>query len=139
MTTTAITLAEHQLDAIADRVAARLAKLLPGDENASAAGPLVDAATVAAALGVSRETVYTHAGELGGVRIGNGSRGRLRFDLRRALTAWTSCSERKGSPTPKPPQTKASRRGRRRPKGSGVDLLPIRGPRTPVFDDVESI
>ena len=40
----------------------------------------VDAAVVAARLGVDRDWVYAHADELGAVRLG-GSRGRLRFDL----------------------------------------------------------
>jgi hypothetical protein len=44
------------------------------------AGRLVDAATVARLLGVSRATVYANADQLGGIRLGNGKRARLRFD-----------------------------------------------------------
>jgi hypothetical protein len=50
-------------------------------------GRRVDAATVADALGVSRDWVYAHASELGGRRIGTGARGRLRFDLDQILAA----------------------------------------------------
>jgi hypothetical protein len=61
---------------------------------------LVDAATVAAALGVSRHCVYAHADELGGQRIGDGPRGRLRFDLVTALEGWMHRSSRRGSALP---------------------------------------
>lgn len=43
---------------------------------------LVDAATLAQALGVDRRWVYAHAKQLGGIRLG-GPQGRLRFDLAR--------------------------------------------------------
>src|ERR1035441_1555399 len=78
------------VDAIAERVVERLRGEL-------VRGSLVDAATVADALGVSRDCVYAHAHELGGHRVGAGARGRLRFDLNRALLAWTSCSRSKES------------------------------------------
>jgi hypothetical protein len=69
-------LAEEQLDRLADLVAARLAS------NPIAPQCLVDAATLAEQLGVSRATIYEHAQELGAVRVGAGVRGRLRFDPR---------------------------------------------------------
>jgi hypothetical protein len=57
----------------------------------------VRSSTFVAALNVSRDTVYAHVERLGGRRIGNGPRGRLRFDLDRALKAWTtSCVGRQG-------------------------------------------
>lgn len=42
--------------------------------------PLVDAATLAVELGVSRDWVYEHAHELGALRLGSGPKARLRFD-----------------------------------------------------------
>jgi hypothetical protein len=42
---------------------------------------LVDAATLAGELGVDRSWVYTHRDELGAVRLGSGSKPRLRFDV----------------------------------------------------------
>jgi len=84
---------------------------------------MVDAATLAAELGVSRDFVYAHASELGGQRLGAGPRGRLRFDLAQALAAWASRpprTEPSGPPTP----IRAQRR--RQPGGDGK-LLPIRG------------
>ena len=50
-------------------------------------------------LELSRDWVYAHAEELGEQRIGDGPRGRLRVDLDRALTAWTSCSHGESGPT----------------------------------------
>ena|SRR5208283_5705800 len=79
-----LTLTDDQLDALADAVAERLAERSP---PASQSG-LVDAQTIAAALGISRETVYDHADELGGVRIGDGERPRWRFNLQTAIDAW---------------------------------------------------
>jgi hypothetical protein len=90
--------------------------------------PLVDAATVAVALGVSRVFVYDHAYELGGRRIGNGPRGRLRFDLDEARKGWSGHSINKESQAPKQSVTSGNpRRSRRRRSGSSLDLLPIRG------------
>lgn len=78
-----ITLSEAQLDQLADRIAQRLRTRPPH-------GPrLVDAQTLADALGVRRETVYAHADELGAIRLGGGSKPRLRFDLEAARMAFT--------------------------------------------------
>lgn len=85
---------------------------------------LVDAATLAAALGVSRDFVYAHANELGGERIGNGPRGRLRFDLDNALAAYAPNPASKEPPAPPKPTPK---RRRRKPTSGATRLLPIRG------------
>jgi hypothetical protein len=87
---------------------------------------LVDAATLATALGVSRDFVYAHASELGGERIGSGPQGRLRFDLDRALAACASNPARKEPP--QPPTTSSKRR--RKPTSGATRLLPIRGAAT---------
>lgn len=76
-TTTELTARELLLaDAIAERVAGLL-----HIEGASAADRLVTAAEVAHELRVERQWVYEHAEELGARRLGDGPRGRLRFDL----------------------------------------------------------
>ncbi|MGA9876454.1 MAG: hypothetical protein WBQ21_11665 [Solirubrobacteraceae bacterium] len=109
------------VDAIAERVADVL-------RSGAVRVRLVDAATLADALGVSRDCVYVHASELGGERIGNGPRGRLRFDLDRALAAWTSRFESERSHKYEvPAQARVSRRTKPRRLGSGPNLLPIRG------------
>ena len=83
----ALTLTDDQLDALADAVAERLESKVSNALGTSPQG-LVDAQTVADALGLGRETVYDHAGELGGVRIGDGQRPRWRFNLQTATDAW---------------------------------------------------
>lgn len=110
---------------LVEAIAGRVAELLRAKP---AHGGLVDARTVVAALGVSRDCVYSHADELGGERIGSGPRGRLRFDLDRALAAWTFRSHSKESRTPKrPAPTGDVARGCRQRMGSSPGLLPIRG------------
>jgi hypothetical protein len=79
-----------RLDLIADMVAERLTRAAA----APAHGQLVDAATVARELGVTRQTVYARAAELGGVRIGDGPKPRWRFDLEAARDAVACSSSR---------------------------------------------
>jgi hypothetical protein len=84
---------EHDIQRIAERVVELLAAREQTPPSAGAAGSvlvhqraapepsgLVDAATLAQALGVDRGWVYAHAEQLGGIRLG-GPQGRLRFDL----------------------------------------------------------
>jgi hypothetical protein len=77
-------LAEEQLERLADLIAARLAN------TPIAPQALVDAATLARQLGVSRATIYEHARELGAVRVGGAARGRLRFDPQQVLRTLSS-------------------------------------------------
>jgi len=115
-----LTLSADQLDVIAVRVAELL--------RPAPSARLVDAQTVADALGVSRDTVYAHADRLGGRRIGDGKRPRLRFELEQALEAWNHRSAGGGSLDPETHTVRAvSRRRRGAGKGSGRRLLPIHG------------
>ncbi len=144
----ALPVVEELLEPLADLIVARLATRLEAGEscirNQGVEAPtgaekgsvglrgldarLVDAEVVASALGVSRECVYTHAEELGGHRIGNGPRGRLRFDLDHALAAWTSRSgSNRSQPTPSPATKPNTRRHARQRMGSDTPLLPIKG------------
>jgi hypothetical protein len=108
-------------DTIAERVTERL---IAAPQRVR----LVDAAALAQTLGISRDCVYSHAAELGGKRIGDGPRGRLRFDLDRALSAWSACSTSKESQAPQTPVAAGgSSRRRRQRLGSSLELLPIRG------------
>jgi hypothetical protein len=54
---------------------------------------LVDPATLAVELGVSRDFVYEHAATLGALRLGSGPKARLRFDpvTARAALAANAC------------------------------------------------
>lgn len=66
-----MTLDADDVEAIARRVA----------ELVGRAAGFVDAQTVASELRVERDWVYAHAHELGAVRLGDGPKARLRFDL----------------------------------------------------------
>ncbi len=65
---------------VADAIAERVAELLSTHET-PVTHQLVSAAEVARELNVGRQWVYEHADELGAHRLGDGPRGRLRFDL----------------------------------------------------------
>lgn len=70
-----MTLEPDEIEQIAQRVVALL-----HEQRLLEPVRLVDATTLAHALGVERDWVYAHAHQLGAVRLG-GPRGRLRFDL----------------------------------------------------------
>lgn len=105
------------VEAIAQRTAELVLERLAG------VVPLVDAQTVAGALGISPETVRGHADELGVVRVGTGSRPRLRFDLATARAAWNARSVGERSQAAETPKASAPRA---KVKARGVELVPIR-------------
>jgi hypothetical protein len=110
--------------AFADAVAERVAHLL-GSHQPTAG--LVDASAVAARLGVSRDWVYAHADEMGGRRIGEGSRGRLRFDLDQVLHAWRSDTKSEEAQANKPaPLSPAVARAASIRTKRDPELLPVR-------------
>ena len=84
---------------------------------------LVDATTLAKAIGMSRAYVYEHAAELGAVQIGDGDKPRLRFNLDAALAAFSVLTDKPptAAPVQQPP--------RRRPSTTSAPLLPIAGER----------
>ena len=103
-----------------DAVAARVVELLR--EQPAEAPRYVDAATLARALSVERTWVYQRARELGALRLGDGPKARLRFDLERARAALAEMNARDRPPRDKPPRR---RRGRPRKRASspGVELI----------------
>lgn len=107
---------EAELTRLADLVADRLAdRLLPVLAERDTGG-LVDAAELARILGVSRSVVYANRERFGVVRVGTGSRPRLRFDPDRARAALDR------------PTTVDRAEPRRRARSApAVPLLPIRG------------
>ena len=119
-----IELTSEQLAELAHMVAERLRGVLPDQPTLSATGALVDAQTVAAALGVDRSWVYEHASDLGGKRIGKVN-----------VRAGGSISRRRSRPEP-PNRRRAwwkvfrPRKRTRRAGGNGsVPLMAIRGER----------
>lgn len=102
-----------------DAVARRVVELLREETTRRTGGTdLISPAEVAQMLGVSRDYVYRHHAELGAVRVGAGSRPRLRFDP--AVVTERLAGESQSHT----PQRSPSRR--RRPRQEH-DLLPIRG------------
>ena len=100
-----------------DAVAEHLAEVVsPAPANVG----LVDAQELAEQLGVARDWVYANAARLGGVRLGDGPRARLRFDAERAREALTG-NAGGGQPT----NVAASRRRRGRPRRKTVAAVPL--------------
>ena len=103
------------IDAIAQRVADILrAESFPTRE------PLITATDVAARFGVSRTWVYDNAQRLGAIRLGTGSKARLRFD-----------PERVSDFIEVEPNSRERSEGRSAPAPTRwlekADLIPIRG------------
>lgn len=122
-----MTLDDEDIQRIADRVCRLLGvrerSVAPKhafavEQQASQPTPeLVDAATVASLLAVERSWVYAHAEWLGGIRLGEGPRGRLRFDPRIARDRLADHEPPVGPTTPtKPPVRRRRRRGCSRPE-----------------------
>lgn len=108
--TAPVQLAPDCIEAIAQRVA----ELVRDPETAQ----FIDAAEVGRRFGVSREWVYAHAEELGAVRLGDGSRARMRFDVQK-VAEWF------GSPRSSREPQREKRSAVRRT--SEAPLLPVKG------------
>jgi len=79
---------------------------------------LVDPATLALELGVSRDWVYEHSAELGALRLGNGPKPRLRFD---PVAVRDALSPKSGDEPAVPPRATG-----RRAAPSAAPKLPVR-------------
>jgi hypothetical protein len=73
---------------IASIVALEVAREVIGPVGARQEREFLDASELARVLGVERDWIYEHQEQLGAIRLGNGRRPRLRFELRRALEAF---------------------------------------------------
>jgi len=89
-----MTLDSEDIEAIAERAAHRVVQML--DRPGERAHQLLEAKELARKLSVSVDYVYTHAMDLGAMRLGDGPKARLRFDLR---TAQRAMRERKQPPS----------------------------------------
>jgi hypothetical protein len=98
-------LTDDQLVRLADLIADRLCGV------PSASDALVDAAELGRQLGLSRATIYARKAELGAVRVGNGSRARLRFDVERATEALRAAPTLPPQQPPRPRKRRAAKRG----------------------------
>lgn len=115
-------LSAERVEAIASRVADLLG-------SAPAAPQLVDATEIAGRFGLKRSYVYDHADELGAIRLGDGPRGRLRFDPAKVAERLSACSDSRGSEQA-PDRTAEPKPAPRRRHRSGAErrLLPITPP-----------
>jgi hypothetical protein len=80
-----MTLDGEDIEAIAERAAHRVVQLL--ERSGPGAFQLLEPKQLASALNVSLDYVYAHAADLGVMRLGDGPKARLRFDLNTAQTA----------------------------------------------------
>jgi hypothetical protein len=103
------------LDALAEKVAERLAVFIPDLVAAAHVARMVDAKECARELRVSRDYVYDHRAELGGEKVA----GIIRFDLERARAAFAA------SPSPVSSAPPRRRRTGRRAR----ELLPVKDDR----------
>ncbi len=106
---------------LVEAVARRTAQLVLEQLDARVdIGPrrLVEAAELARLLNVSRDAVYANADRFGAVRIGDGPRARLRFDVERAFAAQQQVHAKARTPQP------TRRRDQR--ADSSVELLPFK-------------
>jgi hypothetical protein len=79
---------------LVDAVAERVLELL----HVEPARALLSARALADRLGVDRSYVYEHADVLGAIRLGDGPRARLRFDLETARAAGVFSTDREPAP-----------------------------------------
>ncbi len=112
-----VTLDREDIEALALRVAELLEQ-----RGARSAASFVDAAEIARRFGTDRAWVYSHAAELGAVKLGSGPKAHLRFDPQVALERMQNRS------TSKKQESGRERTERRRSRRStAAPLLPIKG------------
>lgn len=104
---------------LVDAIARRVVELLRAETPTLPARGHVDTATVARLLGMGEDWVREHAAELGAVRLGDGKRGELRYDVRAVRQAL----ERRRVTSPAPQRARRQPGPRRRVVG--VELLPL--------------
>lgn len=80
-----MTLDHEDIEEIAERAAYRVVQLL--ERPGPSVYQLLDPKELARALNVSLDYVYAHAVDLGAMRLGDGPKARLRFDLQTAQSA----------------------------------------------------
>ena len=108
-----------------DAIARRVVELL--ERRGLQRRELVDAAELARMFGIERSWVYSHAIELGAVKLGSGAKPRLRFDPEIAARVLQKVGE---GPAADPP-ARSGERADRPPGDMGmkVALLPVRDPK----------
>jgi hypothetical protein len=103
----ALTLSDEQLERLAELLAIKLAAVRP------AVPSMLTVEDICNAFKVSRAWVYDNAGRLGGIKLGPGQRGPLRFPANRVAEA---LKPPVAAATANPPAPAPMRPNRRRPK-----------------------
>jgi len=104
-----------------EKIARRVVELL--EARGLQQRELVDASALAKRFGIERSWVYSHAIELGAVKLGNGAKPRLRFDPEVAARVLRRVGE---EPAADPPARSGKRAGQPQGSEGRVELLPIR-------------
>ncbi|MDQ6807524.1 MAG: hypothetical protein M3065_21820 [Actinomycetota bacterium] len=118
---------------LVEAIAERVVDILSARAATPSRAGLLTASELAEELSVARGFVYDHAEELGAVRLGAGSKPRLRFDLEHARSALACCGgERSQGAKPSKAGADAparARRPRRLPSGlpKPGSVLEVRG------------
>jgi hypothetical protein len=108
-----------------DAIARRVVELL--ERRGLQRRELVDAAELAKRLGIERSWVYSHAIELGAVKLGSGAKPRLRFDPEVAARVLQKVGE--GAAADPPPRSGERADRPQGDMGMKVTLLPVRDPK----------
>jgi hypothetical protein len=118
MASTRIKLDPQTIEAIARRVVELL------ERRGLQSRELVDAAELARRLGIERSWVYSHAIELGAVKLGGGAKPRLRFDPEVAVRVVQEWGKSRAAG---PPTRSGKRAGQPQGSEGRMELLPILG------------
>lgn len=110
-------LSAADVDRIAEAVCERMGGSLP---------QLLTADQVAERLSVDRDWVYENADDLGAIRIGNGSKPRLRFDAAKVLAFLSAGSGSQQSQAVDPASRPALRRRRNSRGSTSASAVPER-------------
>lgn len=122
LTTNPMASARIKLDPeLVDAIARRVVELL--EKKGIQQRELVDAIELARRLGIERSWVYSHAIELGAVKLGTGKKPRLRFDPEIAARVLQKVGE---GPAVDPPTRLGERANRPQSEKGLAPLLPIR-------------
>lgn len=117
---------------LVEAIAQRVVELLRGGGQPASETRYVDAATLAAYLKVERDWVYTHAHQLGAIRLGDGPRSRLRFDREVVSERLAGADPRSWRPPRRTPRRASPQRNgsrltsKRSPPAARVDSKKIR-------------
>ncbi|HEY7892715.1 MAG TPA: hypothetical protein VIC05_10960 [Solirubrobacteraceae bacterium] len=107
-----------------EAIARRVVELL--EEQRLAPGGLLSVSQLAKHLKLNRSWVYEHATDLGAIRLGDGPKARLRFDLQTATEALQHHQAQQNTASPSTSKAKQRRPGILGLYGDDVPLLEIR-------------